>query len=142
MVDTPLVSRIELMLSGGPLAAGRESRENVGAMTEREPSNKSDAGELFNTAPELRLAGTPAGETTAAERTMFRLRMQAVLVLGSLRQDARMIEDRLERSGRIDAVRAVTGSSALESAAVETEVLIHELDELLAAVVVGTVLRT
>ncbi|MCH2162738.1 MAG: hypothetical protein MK085_12810 [Phycisphaerales bacterium] len=81
--------------------------------------------------PQLRLAGTPAGEPTAHEREVLALRQEMVFALGSLQRDARMIFDRLERAGRVDPIREVTGSGALEVAAENAEELIRTVDELL-----------
>ena len=42
-----------------------------------------------------------------------------------------MLNDRLQRAGRIDPVKKITGASSLDTAANSTQELIQDLDELL-----------
>ena len=116
--------------SGG-LAHGPDTPDNGALMSEQKTSPQSTLSAREAKAPVLRLAGTPAGEPSDAEKRVLELRNRAVLVLGSLKHDSRMLEDRLQRAGRYDPVKRVTGSSALDTAAKGAQALIEDLDELL-----------
>lgn len=113
------------------LADGPVSADNGDHMSDQKTSQQAKAAAKDESGPLLRLAGTLAGEPTDAEKRVLELRSRAVLVLGSLRRDSRMLSERLERAGRFDPVKIVTGASALDVAANGTEELIQNLDELL-----------
>ena len=112
------------------LAASEDSPDNSAQMSEQKTSPRTDAN-TSDVGPLLRLAGTPAGEPTDAEKRVLELRSNAVLILGSLRRDSRMLCERLERAGRTDPVQQITGTSSLDAAASGTEEIIQNLDELL-----------
>lgn len=115
-----------------PLAVAEACQENGGLMSEQKTSpHQANATAPDESGPLLRLAGTLAGEPSEAERCVLELRSNAVLVLGSLRRDSRMLNDRLQRAGRIDPVKKITGASSLDTAANSTQELIQDLDELL-----------
>ena len=90
-----------------------------------------DSRITIETGPSLRLAGTPAGDPTDAELEVLELRTQAVLILSSIRQDSKVIRDRLERAGRTDPIEHVTGRGAIDSAGDIAEELIRDLDEII-----------
>ena len=113
------------------LAQDPVTPDNGALMSEQKTSPKSTLSTDDAIAPVLRLAGTPAGEPSIAEKRVLELRNRAVLVLGSLKQESRMLQERLERAGRYDPVKRVTGSSALDVAAEGTQSMIEDLDELL-----------
>ena len=113
------------------LAASEDSPDNRDLMSEQKTSHRANETTSEEFGPLLRLAGTPAGEPTDAEKRVLELRSNAVLVLGSLRRDSRMICERLERAGRTDPVQQITGTSSLDAAANGTEEIIQNLDELL-----------
>ncbi|RPG05124.1 MAG: hypothetical protein CBC32_013385 [Proteobacteria bacterium TMED72] len=67
--------------------------------------------------PNLRLAGTSAGPVTEEEAGLLGLRASLVRTLASNQQDATEIRERLERAGRRDAIREVTGLDAFDRSA-------------------------
>ena len=106
-------------------------------MSEREPATtKSRDDHSSGAIPlELRLAGTSVGTTTPSEVAMLELRCEVVLILGVLRHDGRLLSERLQRSGRSDAVATITGSSSIEKAVTNAQAILRELDDLLAETV-------
>lgn len=113
------------------LAEAPHTAENACLMAEHPQTNATGTSPDGEQGPNLRLAGTPAGEPSEQEQKMLQLRKQMVLVLSTIEQDAGMIGERLARSGRIDPIREVTGVSALDAATRNAEGLIQAIDAML-----------
>ncbi|MFB0986808.1 MAG: hypothetical protein QMB94_10960 [Phycisphaerales bacterium] len=64
--------------------------------------------------PSLRLAGTTAGPVTEEESGLLEVRAKLVKTLAANQQDAIGIRAKLERAGRCDAIRTVTGHDAFD----------------------------
>ena len=132
MQDAHQFSTNRIAVIDQELAQESAPADNGAVMTEQpntEPTQCSPAE--TETQPQLRLAGTPAGAPSEPEQRVLELRQEMVLALGSLQRDSRMICDRLERAGRVDPIREVTGSGALDIAVDSAEDLIRAVDELL-----------
>lgn len=114
------------------LAASVQAMDNTGRMSERESNHHSTSLGSTDASLGLRLAGTNVAATTAAEEALLSLRREAVLLIGFLAQDDRMLLDRLHRAGRADAVASITGRSSIAQASCEAKAMLAELDELLA----------
>ncbi|HWB21033.1 MAG TPA: hypothetical protein VG711_12080 [Phycisphaerales bacterium] len=61
------------------------------------------------------------------------LRSEAIKLLSRLQADKAVVEDRLAQSGKKDAMKAVTGASAIEDAIQAARTMIKQMDELLKA---------
>jgi hypothetical protein len=102
---------------GPPLASVAASGENSPQMTDGTTTNSPPpiaAAEPGQEPPSLRLAGTSAGPVTEEEAGLLGLRASLVRTLAANQQDATEIRDRLERAGRRDAIREVTGHDAFD----------------------------
>ena len=136
MQDVPHFSTNRLAVIDAELAHQSSPADNDDVMSERpksEPATvpSSEIEPQPQPQPQLRLAGTPAGQPSEPEQRVLQLRQEMVLALGSLQRDARMICERLERAGRVDPIREITGSGALDIATDSAEDLIRAVDELL-----------
>ena len=124
------------------LAGVPRTADNACAMAEHPQTTSTGSSPEKKQVPNLRLAGTPAGEPSEQEQKMLQLRKEMVLALSTIEQDAGMIGERLARSGRIDPMREVTGVSALDSATRDAEGLIHAIDDMLLEVAAGVSLHS
>lgn len=113
------------------LAGVPQTADNACPMAEHPQTTATGSSPEGEEGPNLRLAGTPAGEPSEQEQKMLQLRKEMVLVLSAIEQDAGMIGERLARSGRIDPIQEVTGVSALDSATRNAEGLIQAIDAML-----------
>ena len=132
MQDAHQLSTNRLAVLDAELAQSATPADNVAVMSER-PSTEPTQGSSVEIEPQprLRLAGTPAGPPSEPEQRVLALRQEMVIALGSLQRDAKMICNRLERAGRVDPIREVTGSGALDIAVDSAEDLLRAVDELL-----------
>lgn len=82
----------------------------------------------------LRLAGTAALGTIAADDPRLIALRHACALLESLEAERQALDQRLDAARRIDPMRHATGRTSLDAAVAETRALVRELDELLCAV--------
>lgn len=85
----------------------------------------------------LRLAGTAALGTLAADDPRLAALRRACTLLEALEADRRALDQRLESAKRMDPMRQATGRTALDAAVEETRELIRQLDEILCAAADG-----
>lgn len=67
---------------------------------------------------------------TVSQRDAERLRVQACELLERLQSDRQRSEERLAETGKRDAMKSVTGCTALEAAIASTQELIQRMDRL------------
>ena len=84
--------------------------------------------------PSLRLAGTTAGPVTEEESGLLEVRAKLVKTLAANQQDAIGIRAKLERAGRCDAIRAVTGYDAFDRSSQVGIELLGKIDDRLAEI--------
>ena len=112
------------------LASSGGSGENLQRMTDattNAPPPVSGAP-LDAGLPSLRLAGTTAGPVTEEESGLLEVRAKLVKTLAANQQDAIGIRAKLERAGRCDAIRAVTGHDAFDQSSQVAIELLGKID--------------
>lgn len=80
---------------------------------------------------DLRLSGTAALGTLAADDPRLAALRSAMALLESLEAERRMLDQRLTAGNRRDPMRVVTGQTSLDGAVEETRALIRQLDDML-----------
>lgn len=118
----------------GVVAVGGLVEDDPRPMSEptfADPStNRRDAAA---SSPNLRLAGTLAAPITDSERDLLELRSNLVHAIASEEAEARVVRDRLARTGRRDAMATVTGSDVFERSSRVYRDLLAVIDERLVA---------
>lgn len=123
-----------------PAASGRPAFDRPG-MDLATPTRTPPADETPGPVPgggvpvssRLRLAGTAALGTLAADDPRLIALRRACALLESLEAERQALDQRLEAARRIDPMRHATGRTSLDAAVAETQALVRELDELLCA---------
>lgn len=100
---------------------------------QREPLADAPVGEGLAAEASLRLAGTTALSDLPANDPRLAALSAACAVVTALEAEAAALDRRLAEAHRMDPMRQVRGSTALEAAAAEARLLVRELDELLCA---------
>ena len=106
--------------------SGENSQQMKDATFNSAPPVTSDSPD--ERLPSLRLAGTTAGPVTEEEADLLGLRAKLVRTLATNQQEAIGIRARLERAGRQDAIRAVTGRDAFDRASQAAMDLLGKVD--------------
>lgn len=101
------------------------------------PPDASPRTAIADLDPGLRLAGTAALGSLAADDPRLAALRRACALLGHLEAERDALNRRLEESRRLDPMRQVAGRTSLDQAVEETRQLVRELDELLCAAAEG-----
>jgi hypothetical protein len=130
MLDVFHIGDVDRSVPSASLASVDRSGDNCGQMTDATTNSPPPVidDSPDETLPSLRLAGTTAGPVTEEEADLLGLRAKLVRTLATNQQEAIGIRARLERAGRQDAIRAVTGRDAFDRSSQATMDLLETVD--------------
>jgi hypothetical protein len=130
MLNVFHIRDLDRSVSSSSLASVDRSGDNFSQMTDATINSQTPVtdGSPDETLPSLRLAGTTAGPVTEEEADLLGLRAKLVKTLATNQQEAIGIRARLERAGRQDAIRAVTGRDAFDRSSQATMDLLGTVD--------------